>query len=241
LRSFLRFASALIRIPIWLTKPASERRRHEQLFFAALTRAFGIRIAAHGQPSAQPATLFIVNHISWADIPVTLALLDADFVAKSDMLNWPLIGWLARELNPVFVARDQRLGSIDQVEAIRTRLRAGRSIILCPEGTTSVGSTILPFRTSLLAAADAAEVVQPVVITYLAPSGSALSADRQREVAWIDDDELTTGLVRFAREKTLARVDFVAPVQPGTDRKRLAELVRSQMLLVQAAALNRSR
>lgn len=182
-----------------------------------------------------------MNHISWADIPVVLALLDADFVAKADMMDWPVIGWLARRFDPVFVARNDQRGSHQQVDAVRTRLKAGRSVILCAEGTTSDGTTILPFRTSLFAAADAAQIIQPLVIAYRTPEGDTLSPRRRREVAWIDDDGLLSGALRFAKERTLARVTFLPPVERDRNRKTLARTVRQQMLDAYAAAPNRPR
>lgn len=229
----------MLRIPFWLTVPQNQRRRHEQTFFANITEGFGISISLHGAPSTTPGTLFIMNHISWADITVIISILDVDFVAKADMLGWPVLGRLARRFNPVFVARDEKHRSHTQADAIRARLKSGRSVLLCPEGTTSDGASILPFRTSLFAAADAAAVIQPVILKYLMPNGAVLSPDRRREVAWIDDDDLLSGAARLAKLKTLARVDFLTPVNAMDDRKALAENIRQEMLLAYAAAPKR--
>jgi lyso-ornithine lipid O-acyltransferase len=241
LRAFLSLAIALLRVPFWLVSAPGNRRRHEQAFFAQIARGYGISISQQGSPSPEAGTLFIMNHISWADIPVMMTILDADFVAKSDMIDWPIIGRLARRFNPVFVARNDQRGSHDQVNAIRTRLKAGRSVILCAEGTTSDGTTILPFRTSLFAAADAARIVQPLIIAYRTPDGDVLSPRRQREVAWIEDDDLLSGASRFAKERTLVLVVFLLPVESDGNRKTLAETVRQRMLGVYAAAPNRPR
>jgi 1-acyl-sn-glycerol-3-phosphate acyltransferase len=211
----------------------------ERRFFGRIVRGFGLEVIVEGEP-LKPA-MFVTNHISWADIPVLAAALDADFVAKSDIQRWPVIGPLARRYGPVFIAREHRSGSHSQAHLIRARLRAGRSVILCPEGTTSDGTSILPFRTSLFAAADAADVVQPVVIRYLAIDGSALSPERQRAVAWIGDDELVTGAARVSRERTLVRLTFLEPLRASCfhDRKSLAEAARTGMLEAYAAAPKR--
>jgi lyso-ornithine lipid O-acyltransferase len=238
-KAFATLAFAILRIPVWLIAPHSQRRRHEHAFFAQITRGFGISISRRGSPSTTPGTLFIMNHISWADIPVMMAILDADFVAKADMLGWPIIGALARRLNPIFVARNERNRSHRQADAIRARLNSGRSVILCAEGTTSDGTGISPFRTSLFASADAAAAIQPIIIRYLRPDRSVLSLARQREVAWIDDDNLLSGAARLAKLKTLARVEFLLPVSGLTDRKLLANYIRQQMLAAYAAAPNR--
>jgi lyso-ornithine lipid O-acyltransferase len=244
IRAFAGLAAAFCIIPFWLmTKPRSAAARiHERAFFSRIVKSFGVRIETHGQISPEPSTLFIMNHISWADIPVMMAILDADFVAKSDMLGWPVIGALARRFDPVFVARAERHRSHHQADAVRDRLRSGRSVILCAEGTTSDGSTILPFRTSLFAAAGAACAVQPVVLRYLRPDGDALAPERQRAVAWIDDDQLLPGAARVAQEETLARVELLAPTLPGGgDRKQVADAVRQQMIAAYATAPNRPR
>lgn len=230
----------MLRIPFWLTAPESQRRRYEQVFFARIAKGFGVGIVQSGAQSTTPGTLFIMNHISWADIPVMLSILDADFVAKSDMLQWPVAGELARHLNPVFVARGEQHRSNAQADAIRARLNSGRSVILCPEGTTSDGTGILPFRTSLFAAADVAALVQPVLLRYLTPDGVSLSPERQREVAWIGDDDLLSGAARLAKYRTLARVDFLPPAAGTPDRKLLANNIREQMLAAYAATPNRS-
>lgn len=237
----LSLMTALLRVPVWLTSSKSSRRRHEQSFFSIIAKGFGLTILQHGTSSARPGTLFIINHISWADIPAVLALIDADFVAKADMLDWPVIGRLARRFDPVFVQRDKRQLCPAQADAIRARLRTGRSVILCPEGTTSTGTTILPFRSSLFAAADAAQVIQPVVLNYLTPEGATLSPTRQREVAWIDNDDLLSGAARFADSRTMARVEFLPAIKPYGHRKQLAENARQLMLAAYAAAPNRPR
>jgi len=241
----VRAAAALVkaafRIPFWLNSAAAHRRAHERAFFQTISAGFGIVVECRGSISQQPGTLFVMNHISWADIPVMLSILDADFVARADMQSWPVIGRLAQRLGPVFVERERKGGSAGQVHAIRERLKSGRSVILCAEGTTSDGSGILPFRTSLFAAVNAACVVQPVTLAYLAADGSALSPRRQREVAWIGDDDLVSGAARLARQTTLARAVFLPPARIDSDRKTLAAHVRQQMLETYAAATNRSR
>jgi lyso-ornithine lipid O-acyltransferase len=240
-RAFATLAFAMLRIPLWLAAPPSHRRSHERAFFADIAHGFGITISKHGVPSTKAGTLFVMNHISWADIPVAMAILDADFVAKADMLDWPIIGALARRFNPVFVARNERHRSHAQADAIRARLQAGRSVILCPEGTTSDGTSIMNFRTSLFAAADSAAAIQPVILNYLAPDGAALPPRRQREVAWIGDDDLLSGAARVANMETLARIEFLPPVKASNDRKQLAENIRQLMLAAYAAAPKRPR
>lgn len=194
-----------------------------------------------GECSRLPGTLFVTNHISWVDIPLLASALDADFVAKADMLRWPILGGLARRLNPVFVTRDRKSSAHAQADAIRQRLRAGRSVILCAEGTTSVGATVLPFKSCLFEAADAATVIQPLAIRYSAIDGTVLPPDRMREIAWIDDDDLLSGAMRVAKQRTLAQIMFLPPIPAIANRKMLAHAVWGLVESAYAAAPNLSR
>lgn len=241
-RAFGTLAGQLARVPIWLTlKPQATRAKsQERAFFAAIAKGFGLHIDVRGSLCEAPGTLFVSNHISWADIPVLASRIDARFVAKDDIAAWPILGALARRYGPIFVDRGRSASSVAQADAIRGALASGQSVILFAEGTTSDGTTVLPFRTSLFAAADAATAVQPLAIRYLDRSGAALTADRQREVAWIGNDALLPGAARVARIRTRVLVQLLEPVAPGdlTDRKVLAALVRSRIASAYAAAPN---
>jgi lyso-ornithine lipid O-acyltransferase len=225
IRATASLAHAASLIPLWLRErggsPAA--RGYEAAFFARLLKGFGIVPMRLGQCSPLPGTLFVTNHISWADIPLLASALDADFVAKADILRWPVLGELARRLNPVFVARDCKRSAHAQADAIRQRLRTGRSVILCAEGTTSVGETVLPFKSCLFEAADAATVIQPLAIRYCAIDGGALPPERMREVAWIDDDDLLPGAMRVAKQRTVAQIMFLPPIPAIPNRKILAQ------------------
>lgn len=243
-RAFASLACALLRIPFWLGTPTrtAKARRLEQAFFAQILRGFGITVETRGDIVRSPATLFVMNHISWADIPVMLALLDADFVAKSDIASWPLIGPLARRFAPVFVERKRTRRCHLQAGAIAERLRLGRSVILCPEGTTSDGTDILPFRSSLFDAASYARQIQPVALRYCETGGMPLSPQRMREVAWIADDSLASGAARVARTATCAEAMFLDAItlpQPF-ERKAFAQAIHRQIAIAYAAAQNRS-
>jgi lyso-ornithine lipid O-acyltransferase len=243
--AFARLLAAFGRIPGWLLRPSASAgaRACERAFFRHIASGFRIVPDIRGKISKQPATLFVANHISWADIPLLAGLLDADFVAKSDIARWPLLGVLARRYAPVFVDRSRRHGVRDQTEAIRDRLACGRSVILFAEGTTSDGSAVLPFRSSLFDAADAARALQPVALRYLDSDGSPLAPERQRAIAWIGDDGLLSGAARVADAPTRASVAFLREIDlpQGAGRKVLADVTRRAIAAAYAAAPNRSR
>jgi 1-acyl-sn-glycerol-3-phosphate acyltransferase len=128
----------------------------------------------------------------------------------------------------LFVERERRHGASAQADTIRGRLMAGDSMILFPEGTTSDGLALLPFRTSLFAAADAARVIQPVALVYAAPDGSALPPERLAEIGWTGEEALLPNAVALASAPTRAILCFLPSVDPRAfaDRKALAGHVR---------------
>ena len=244
LRPLAAIAVLVGRIPPWLATPARSEaaRRREQQGFAALTRAFGIEVVIEGKP-CHGGTLFVVNHVSWADIPVLGGALGAAFVAKAEVAGWPVIGSMARRIGTLFVARDRRTTTGTQADAIRARLRSGQDVLLFAEGTTSDGTGVKPFRTSLFAAADAAARVQPIALNWLAADGGVLTPERLRAVAWTGADPLLPGIVRLSAERTRALLRVTPPIDPALagDRKALALAAHAAVVAAYAAAPNRSR
>lgn len=230
-------AAVAARVPLWLAAaPGSPRaRHHERAGLGALARGCGIRTVVAGEP-VHGGTLFVSNHISWADIPVYGAALGVAFVAKAEVGTWPLIGRMAARVGTIFVARERRGETGAQAEAIRARLRAGGDVMLFAEGTTSDGQGVMPFRSSLFAAADAAARIQPAAIAWQTAEGAPLPPDRLREVAWIGDDPLLPSVKAVARAKTRALLTMLDPLEPGADRKALAQATHDAVAAAYAAA-----
>jgi 1-acyl-sn-glycerol-3-phosphate acyltransferase len=188
-----------------------------------------MRLRVVGKPLSRDV-LFLANHLSWLDI---LLLADASgtaFVSKAEVADYPLIGWLARLNNTVFVARDNRRGVKGQVDALRDALGKGQPVALFPEGTTDGGAEVLPFRPSLLASLYPVlpgVKVQPVALDY-----GAAGAD----LAWVGDEKALVNVRRVLSRPgtTIVTATFLAPLDPETagDRKILA--VRSRDAIVAA-------
>lgn len=217
----------------WLCIPAGSRssRALVVLGWSILLWGFGIRIRCRGRPSAAGGTLFMANHVSWADIAVLARLLDAGFVAKAEIGRWPVIGPLARGYGCLFVDRGTRADVRHQAYALDNHLAALRSVILFPEGTTSDGTGVRPFRSSLLAAAGQSDwpCVQPVTIRYRRRGGRPLTPAQRRRVAWLDEDELLPHAFALAGHGgVLAEVIYEQPVT-ASDRKALASLCRERI------------
>ncbi len=217
---------------LWLVMPRGRARRGlAKLAWRVLLRGFRVRVVVHGAPLPEAGTLYVSNHITWVDIPVLGLVLDAAFVAKGEIAGWPVIGKLTAAYGCLFVERERRGKAADQAAALASHLEAERGIVLFPEGTTGLGTTVLPFRSSLFAmvprsvdggVADGSAQVQPVTIRYRRPDGAPLSPEVQRKVAWIDDDELLPNAAGLSRiGPIMAEVWFETPVA-ATDRKALA-------------------
>jgi 1-acyl-sn-glycerol-3-phosphate acyltransferase len=97
--------------------------------------------------------LLVANHLSYLDIVLLSSLTPCVFVAKNEVKDWPVFGWFARLAGTVFVDRNDRRDAARANELIRSALREGALVVLFPEGTSSNGSTVLPFKSSLLQAA----------------------------------------------------------------------------------------
>jgi lyso-ornithine lipid O-acyltransferase len=117
-------------------------------------RLLGLRISLEGQVASGHPVLIVANHTSWLDIPVISAVAPVSFVAKKEVGRWPFVSSLARLQRSVFVDRERRTAAAASAREIAARLAGGDTLVLFAEGTSSDGNRVLPFRSSLFAAAD---------------------------------------------------------------------------------------
>jgi len=169
-------------------------------------------------------TLILANHLSWIDILLLAGSANAVFVAKGELAGVPLVGWLCRLNDTIFVARGDRMAIDTQVAQVRAALGA-RPVAIFPEGTTGDGVTLLPFKSSLLAAADPAPpglVIQPVRIDY---------GDATADLAWVGDEPGARHALRVLRRRGSfpATLAFAAPFAPGGGRKAIAAEARARI------------
>ena len=265
----VRAARRLVSVAAWtataavvqvglLALPGRAKVHFPRVYWAWVARLLGMRVrvigvGAAGQsgarigakadaPAARPV-IFVANHCSWLDIPVLGGRLPGCFVSKDEVGRWPVVSTIARLGRTVFVTR--RPGrTADERDEMQARLAAGDNLVLFPEGTSSDGSRVLPFRTSFFAVAlpgggirqggatatPAAPVplIQPVSVVYdrmgWLPTGRATRSI----FAWYGDMDLASHFWRLAQLSGLrATVLLHAPVDPATfpDRKALARAV----------------
>lgn len=230
-RAFRRILTAvlftLLCIPIQavLVQFSGPAKNHFARFYhRSLCWIIGLKLRVIGTPCQQPRTLYVSNHSSWLDILVLGATLDARFVSKAEVASWPLIGWVAKLGRSIFVSRNRgRTGS--EVQELRARIEAGDSIILFPEGTTSDGTRVLPFRSSFFSVADAAAQIQPVALVYDRLGGLPVGRRDRPLFAWYGDME--TGphawkLLRRSGARVTVVLDESFAPETMPDRKVLA-------------------
>jgi 1-acyl-sn-glycerol-3-phosphate acyltransferase len=213
-----------------------QRQRHIGRWSRCVLRALGVTLRAQGR-LGPGAKMLVANHVSWLDVLVLHALCpQARFVAKSEVKHWPLIGRLVTSAQTFFVERRRPHQARQSVAAITAALRAGATVVVFPEGTTSNGHCVLPFRPSLLQAAlSGGTVVRPVALRYADAHGRP-----SRDVPYIDNDTLLGSMWRTARAEQLVADVRVLPAlaAPDADRRVLAVALRDA---VQAALHGHSR
>jgi 1-acyl-sn-glycerol-3-phosphate acyltransferase len=125
-----------------------------------------------GSTLAHARALIVANHVSWLDIFVINAILPCRFVAKSDIRDWPLVGWLCNKAGTIFISRG-RIRDVRLIfENLVASLQAGEHVAFFPEGTTAAQGTLLPFHANLFEAAIDAQVpVQPFALRYVDAGG----------------------------------------------------------------------
>ncbi|MCX7945735.1 MAG: 1-acyl-sn-glycerol-3-phosphate acyltransferase [Hydrogenophilus sp.] len=152
----------------WVTQ--ATRDALKQRWARGVLAALGVTLETRGMPS--PGALWVANHISWLDIPVLLAILPARFVAKAEVRRWPLLGWLAACHGTLFLARRSRQDTARIGRAVQAALTARETVVIFPEGTTTDGTSLRPFHSSLFEGAVAASApVQPVALEYRTAEG----------------------------------------------------------------------
>jgi len=187
-------------------------------------RLMGMGFSTTGQLMQEPGAV-VANHSSWLDIFALNARKRIYFVSKAEVRGWPGIGWLARATGTVFIQRD-RSQARAHTELFRDRLMAGHKLLFFPEGTSTDGRRILPFKTTLFAAFFDPALrdmtnIQPVSVIYHAPPGKD-----PRFYGWWGDMSFGSHLIHTLAAAPQGRVELIyhdpIKVSQAGDRKSLA-------------------
>jgi 1-acyl-sn-glycerol-3-phosphate acyltransferase len=192
-------------------------------------RLLGVQVVCSGSPPSKG--LLVANHLSYLDILALSALHPTVFVSKAEVRNWPVFGFLAAASGSVFVDRKKRTDVARAGSDIAAPLQAGLPVCVFPEGTSSDGSTVLPFYPSLLElAAESAIEVTAAGIDY-APSWGTSG----QQVCYWGDMELAPHLLGLmGQDWVVAKVRFGPPLKRPAHRKALALSLREEVLSLRA-------
>ena len=177
----------------------------------------GARVTRIGTPLRRDV-FFISNHVSWIDILILAGASGTAFVAKQELSEVPIIGWLCRLNRTVFVKRENRMGVAEQINDLREALADNWSVTVFPEGTTTDNRSLLPFKTSMLSVLEPPPpgvLVQPVMLDY-GPVGE--------ELGWVGEESGVNNARRVLGRKGSfpVRIHFLDPFSPEEHRGRKA-------------------
>jgi 1-acyl-sn-glycerol-3-phosphate acyltransferase len=227
LRVALRLLLALLLAPglPLLAVPLPGRTRVQRIYCRLVLRCLGVRIAVTGNPIRNLSGVLVVSpHMSWLDVFAIGSVLPGLFVARADMFTGPATGIVARFLKIIPIERSSLRRLPGVVDAVARRLRAGRTVVAFPEGTTWCGRDRGVFYPAMFQAAiDAGRPVQPLRLTYHHVDGSPSTVP-----AFVGDETLLSSIRRLlVVPRTLARVHVESLQLPGTDRRALADRCQS--------------
>ena len=190
----------------------------------------GVRVEIRNLAAQAPRALIVSNHVSWLDIFVINSVQPCRFVAKSDIRDWPLVGWLSAKTGTIFIARgrvrDVRRIFMGLVES----LHAGEHVAFFPEGTTGSQGAVLPFHANLFEAAiDAKVPVQPYAVRYVDAQGNLHAAPE-----FIGDTTFAQSIVTILRARRITAQLARLPVieTEGAHRREVATMSRDAIAAV---------
>jgi 1-acyl-sn-glycerol-3-phosphate acyltransferase len=209
----------------WLSQ--SVRRRILRRWSAQLLNILNVSITAEKSMHALRSGIIVTNHISWLDVFVLNAVIPMRFVAKSEVRQWPLIGWLCARAQTLFIERGRARDAARINKQIVELLQNGECLAVFPEGTTTDGTQVGAFHASLLQpAVDACAEVHPVAIRYQDAQGAHSTA-----AAYIDDLSFAASLWNILNCRSL-HVRLVATPSlnaAGSDRRTLTRMAWQQI------------
>lgn len=227
-RAALRIAGAILLFAVIgpihvLTKALLRRSPWPPLFLSAVAWVLGARVRVVGPPASKH-TLLVANHTSWLDILILGGSVGSAFVSK-DNLGHGLLHWLADQNGTIYVRRSHVKGAKDQALSLAKALEGDKPVTVFPEGTTGPGTHLLPFRSTLLEAANYAAKdveIRPVAIDY---------ADARAEFGWFDEEPGKDNVLRLLGRRGTVRVTvhLLPPLDRSGDRKQLTHQAREMI------------
>lgn len=237
--SYMRFAVSTLLFVLWAIVmpilfflshliPGFEPQSIVRRFHWGVCLILGLKVEFRGEMSEYKPTLFVGNHVSYLDIFVLGQKIPGFFVAKSEVASWPVLNKFARLQNTLFIER-RASAARKQLDELRGHLVNGTNLILFPEGTSTNGVEVKPFKSSLFAAADAEQTtikIQPFSVLYTSYDNQAMNQATRDNFAWYDDMPFGSHLVKVLGLRPVSVVVEFHPVvelSEFADRKACAD------------------
>ncbi len=227
MKTFKIILHILFVIPLCVLILISTKRQQEkiiQFWCKRLLSIFEIKVEVQGLNKLlfnQKQYLMVANHISWMDIIVIQSIKPSIFVAKSDVASWPLFGWVAQMTGTIFIKREKVSDIKKALKKMKRRL-IKRSVCIFPEGTSTNGRYLLPFKSNLFQSSiDTNKSILPLCLRY---KQKGMYSDK---AAFIDDMSLVDSIMKIKNENDITVVlDVLQPIRPRGNRKELAVYVQ---------------
>lgn len=217
-RALALIALIIVFVPLhYLYRVLSYGSPFPMLFLRCAARVCGARVEVIGTHLKRDV-FFVANHLSWVDILALAGASGTAFVAKAELAEAPVVGWLASLNRTVFVKREHRMGVAEQINALKEALVDNWSVTVFPEGTTTDGQSLLPFKTSMLSVLEPPPpgvLVQPVILDY---------GPVAEWIGWIGQESGINNAKRvLGRKGTFkVRLHYLEPFSPEDFRGRKA-------------------
>jgi 1-acyl-sn-glycerol-3-phosphate acyltransferase len=234
MKTFRIILHILLVVPLCLLIFISTKNQQERIirfWCKRLLSIFEISVEVTGLESNlvnQKKYLMVANHISWLDIIVIQSIKPCIFVAKSDVASWPLFGWVAQMTGTIFIKRDKISDIKKALKKMKRRL-IKRSVCIFPEGTSTNGRYLLPFKSNLFQSSiDTQKSILPLCLRY---EQKNIYTDK---TAFVDDMSLLDSIIKIKQEKDIrVVVEILQPIRPRYNRKELAsytqEIIRNNL------------
>lgn len=227
LRVMLLVLALFVCVPLhYLYRAVAYGSPFPMLFLRWGARICGARVTTEGT-ALRRDVVFLSNHVSWLDILAEAGASGTAFVAKAEVESTPVVGWLSSLNRTVYVKREARGNVAAQINAIREAMADNWSVTIFPEGTTTDGQSLLPFKTSLLKMLEPPPpgvMVQPVVIDY---------GEVAEDLGWVGDESGLTNARRVLGRKGSfpVTIHYLEPFDPkeNGNRKDIAFRARAEI------------
>lgn len=204
-----------------------KKQHHIQVWSKQLLMLFNLKLKVINDEYLPKSGGYLIaaNHISWIDIASIQSFLPCRFVAKSEVAGWPVFGWMARQIGTLFIRRDNKRHGKEIAKQLEDLLPK-EPICIFPEGTSTAGDRVLPFKTNLFESAAQTQVQTfPMAIRYRNEHQEYSDA-----TAFIGEMTLIDSIAKMLRTKAIT-VELIFAPSPAIDldRKDLAQYCETQV------------